>query len=609
MSDYRYRNFDTVKYYIDKMGRLMPRKRKRGPNKFKPTPPKGPPIWQDVGSAKDISKPAPVKPRKPRKQTTSAILRYSPRQLILSNRQRGRKPKMSTIVNEIKNARRVSTPLVCVRTADPAGTMAAIKADKFIYPPAGKDAGLAPILVWDIARGLLADDREGDAAKPGEKAHKKVLKDQDQSLTNNLTEMLIMLQRAPTGTIVFIQNAHRYMDNPSVTQALWNLRDPFKSDMRMVVMLCPSISLPAELQQDILMIEEPLPSAKELKEIAVKLHQEVEIKEPTPETLERIVDATLGLAAFPAEQAMAVSLEPTGIDIPKLWERKIEIINSSPGLSVWRGKEKFADIGGCDNIKDFLSSVIAGIDSPRGIILLDEVEKAIGTGLDTSGVSQGMLGQLLTWMEDNYATGCIFIGPPGAAKSAIAKAAGNEAGIPTIALDLGGMKASLVGESEARLRNGLRVIDSVTQKRALFLATCNSIAILPPELRRRFKFGTFAFGLPTKSERAKIWALYIGKYKLEPKQPIPSDIGWTGAEIKQACELAYKLNRKLVDCAAFIVPVSVSAGEQIEKLCKDADGKFVSAGEPGLFRYVKEEAASAVASVSRKVRFADPNAN
>jgi hypothetical protein len=52
-----------------------------------------------------------------------------------------------------------------------------------------------------------------------------------------------------------------------------------------------------------------------------------------------------------------------------------------------------------------------------------EIEKALAGsgGSDTSGVSQGMLGALLTFMQDEGATGCIFIGPPGAAKSAPSK--------------------------------------------------------------------------------------------------------------------------------------------------------------------------------------------
>ena len=45
----------------------------------------------------------------------------------------------------------------------------------------------------------------------------------------------------------------------------------------------------------------------------------------------------------------------------------------------------------------------------------------------------------LSWMQDEEAEGLIFVGPPGTAKSATAKAAGNSIGIPTIAFDFGAM--------------------------------------------------------------------------------------------------------------------------------------------------------------------------
>ena len=217
-----------------------------------------------------------------------------------------------------------------------------------------------------------------------------------------------------------------------------------------------------------------------------------------------------------------------------------------------------------------------------GVIFLDEIEKGIGTGQDTSGVSQGLLQQLLTYMNDNDATGLLLIGPPGTSKSLFAKATGNEGGVPTIALDLGGMKGSLVGESEQALRTALKVCDAVTQKRALFLGTCNSIGALPPELRRRFNLGVMFCDLPDSKERKAIWDLYLKKYAL-PTQPIPTDDGWTGAEIKQAAWLAWDLKLSLVEAAEYIVPVARSASEQISRLRDSADGRYISASYPGVF--------------------------
>ena len=60
---------------------------------------------------------------------------------------------------------------------------------------------------------------------------------------------------------------------------------------------------------------------------------------------------SIGLAAFPAEQALAMSLVKRELDTEDLWERKRQIIEQTPGLSVWRGGETFEDIGGVENVK------------------------------------------------------------------------------------------------------------------------------------------------------------------------------------------------------------------------------------------------------------------
>lgn len=485
---------------------------------------------------------------------------------------------MSRIPKLVRAARRVSTPLLAIRTADPAATIESIKI--------GFNGGAPPMLQWDVCRGISGVNDIG-----AEWLRQSRI---EPDSTSNPADAIKAALDFPDKAILFFMNAQAFIEDASVSQGIWNLRDEYKRNRRTLVLLCPAITLPAALTQDVLVIDEPLPDDKQLLDIALGTYTAAGLEKPDEPTLTKIVDATLGLAAFPAEQSMAMCLGKDGMDLPDLWERKRSLIEQTPGLSVWRGGEKFSDIGGCDNIKGFLRDILAGNAPPRAICFLDEIEKAIGTGQDTSGVSQNLLGTLLSWMQDNDATGVIMIGPPGAAKSAIAKAAGNEAGIPTIAVDMGGMKASLVGESEQRFRQALKVVDAVSQKRALFLATCNSIAILPPELRRRFTFGTFFFDLPSREERAAIWSIYLKKFEVT-KQPLPADEGWTGAEIRQCCSLAWRLRRPLVECAKFIVPVSRSAADQIEKLRNDASGRFISAAVEGYYEYKKKIATAGAA--------------
>jgi SpoVK/Ycf46/Vps4 family AAA+-type ATPase len=206
-----------------------------------------------------------------------------------------------------------------------------------------------------------------------------------------------------------------------------------------------------------------------------------------------------------------------------------------------------------------------------------------GSGTDSSGVSQSILGYLLSYMQDNNATGSILIGPGGSGKSTFAKAVGSEAEIPTIQLDLGGIKGSLVGESEGRMRAALAVITAVSASRPLFMATCNSIGTLPPELRRRFSLGTLFFDLPTEDERAKIWPMYLKKFDLDRKQKLPATEGWTGAEIRACADLADRRSCSLAEAARFIVPISVSASEVINRLRTESSGRYMSATSPGIY--------------------------
>src|SRR5256885_15006009 len=91
------------------------------------------------------------------------------------------------------------------------------------------------------------------------------------------------------------------------------------------------------------------------------------------------------------------------------------------------------------------------------------------------------------------------------------------------------------------------IIDAVSQGRSLWIATCNSITSLPPELRRRFTLGTFFFDLPSAEERRAIWNIYVNRWRLTGE--LPDDEGWTGAEIKECCRKAWRLTLSLRESA------------------------------------------------------------
>lgn len=478
----------------------------------------------------------------------------------------------------LKAARCSGTPLLAIRTADPASALAQLRVCT---------AESTAVLVWDIVDGVRGANQGGvqlSAECFGE-----------QTAIGPVNVLSASGKFGIRDAILVLSNAHRIWDQADVLQAIWNLRDVFKAGGQSLILLStPGSVLPPELQADVMVVDEPLPSAAELGELVRRLFEEANLPAPPDATVEACVDALIGLAAFPAEQVLALALSRNGVDLERLWERKRQAIEQTPGLSIWRGGETFDDIGGCDTIKNFLKAVLNGREAPRVVVFVDEIEKAFaGTGTDLSGVKTEMTGTMLSWMQDSNADGIVLIGPPGAAKSAVAKAAGSTAGIPTVAFDLTAMQSGIIGGSGERLRAALQVIDAISQGRSLWIATCNSIGTLPPELRRRFTLGTFFFDLPSAEERQAVWTIYRDKWSLDGQ--LPRDEGWTGAEIKECCRKAWRLNLTLQESAQYIVPVARSAADQIENLRKQASGRFLSASRPGVYEYGRELPAAGVA--------------
>jgi hypothetical protein len=98
------------------------------------------------------------------------------------------------------------------------------------------------------------------------------------------------------------------------------LRDVFKTNGRTLTLLTtPGAVLPDELTQDVLVLDEPLPAAEDLTRILEATMAAAECGTQA-DASGKAVDS-LGLAAFPAEQVLAMSRKK-GLDLEQLWERK-----------------------------------------------------------------------------------------------------------------------------------------------------------------------------------------------------------------------------------------------------------------------------------------------
>ena len=163
----------------------------------------------------------------------------------------------------------------------------------------------------------------------------------------------------------------------------------------------------------------------------------------------------------------------------------------------------------------------------------------------------------------------LLLGPPGSGKSAFCKALGAETGRPTLILDVGALLGSLVGQSEANIRQALRLVDAMSpcvvmidevekalagvarvaqadsgvsarmfgtllswlndhESDAFVVCTANDVSKLPPEFARAERFdGTFFLDLPGPAEKEAIWRMYLERFGLDPDQRRPRDRDWT----------------------------------------------------------------------------------
>jgi hypothetical protein len=481
------------------------------------------------------------------------------------------------IATELKRLRNVGVPLVAIGTADQGHTIDQIRAEL---------NGKSPLILWDVIRGYQGLNELGVAQvdkllasiSPEEPALAQ------QSLTN-FTQALIEAIKFSERTCIIALNGHAFYTEAPAIQAILNLRDPFKGSKRTLVLIGPDFRLPSELSQDVLVIQEALPTADEIKAALSKIYDENGIKAD----VDMCAEALRGLSAFSVEQAGALAITPDQtVSIAELWERKRAMLPK--GLAMEQPLNE--TIGGNEAWIEFSDALFSGPEKPNVIIFIDEVDKVLNSAMagDTSGTSQDAAQELLTIIEDHHFPGSLFLGPPGGGKTFTARATAAKNKVPFLRADLGAAKGSLVGESERRIREITRAILAIAgDGRAYFVATCNKLDVLAPEMRRRLSsFGLWFFDMLNSEERAEVGILNARKYPTlnveDTARFFAKQEGWSGANIRDCCRLAHALSMTLEKASRFVIPAATQDPQGLERLRATANGRFLSASKAGFYK-------------------------
>ncbi len=399
---------------------------------------------------------------------------------------------------------------------------------------------------------------------------------------------------AASPAIFLLRDFHRFLEDISVSRKLRNLSRRLKSQPKNIVIVSPQVNIPSDLGEVLTVIEFPLPAPAEIKNEVERLLGATG-KSLGGKVLDELVRSCQGLSMDRIRRVLARAIATHGElrpeDVELVLEEKRQSIRQTQILEFYPTTEKISDIGGLDNLKDWLLR--------RGGAFS---ERARQYGLP-------------------YPRGLLLVGIQGTGKSLTAKAIAHHWHLPLLRLDVGRLFGGLVGESESRTRQMIQLAEALapcvlwideidkafsgmdgkgdagTSNRVFgtfitwlaektspvfVVATANNIQALPPEMLRKGRFDEIFFvGLPETEERRAIFAVHLSR--LRPHNLNSYDLDrlayetpdFSGAEIEQtlieAMHIGFSQNRDftvddILEAASQIVPLARTASEQIQFL-------------------------------------------
>ena len=207
---------------------------------------------------------------------------------------------MNALLDQLKAARNVSTPLLSISTPDQPALME-------VLVEGFKDE--APIIRWDRARGFVHMNEKGTASLNAMMEATKATEDPVDvknldvvsAPPDSAMRLAVFL---PEETIVVTFGMNRYLnenDAGPLVQAISNLRDLFMNDGRTLLLLDADFDLPSEIRHDVIPLDDPLPTNDQYGEMIKTLYKDEEtLGTPSDDLVNNAVRSVRGLSAFEA---------------------------------------------------------------------------------------------------------------------------------------------------------------------------------------------------------------------------------------------------------------------------------------------------------------------
>lgn len=338
-----------------------------------------------------------------------------------------------------------------------------------------------------------------------------------------------------------------------------------------IFLICSKLDIPIELENYTTVFDLPLPTFDDIVKIITEYCEKQGIK-ISEDVLNNFARSLKGLNEFQIIKILNLAYQDGGYinesDRELILKEKEQLIKKSNLLEIMPLKESIENIGGLDNLKEWLNSKAK---------ILSNLDKAIKFGVD---IPKGVL----------------IVGMPGCGKSLAAKATANLFKVPLVRLDIGRLLGKYVGESEHNMQKALKLSEAISpcvlwideiekvfsgignnmgnetttrlfgnfltwlqekENTVFIVATANDIN-MPPEFLRKGRFDEIFFvDLPNEDERRNIFKIHLNK-RIDLNKNRDIDInfllkktkGYNGADIesvvKESIEKAFINNQKSI---------------------------------------------------------------
>lgn len=433
-------------------------------------------------------------------------------------------------------------------------------------------------------------------------------------MQNPLEVLAYILNSKKSGekNIFVLDDINNHIDRDEVKLMFRKIAEATNNNTHAII-LSSIYRLPAELEKYITVLQIPLPKRNELGEVLdiVAKQSKVELK---TNLRNRLIDAALGMTSMEADLAYCLASVKDGFDDKSPFtvsSEKEQIIRKSGILDYFPKNESLKDVGGMENLKEWLKKRQLAYD-----------KEARDWGLKEP-------------------KGLLLLGVPGCGKSLIAKSIASSWNMPLLRLDVGKVFQGIVGSSEDNIRKAIATAEAVApcvlwideiekglsgvqssgatdggvtsrifstiltwmqEKTApvFVVATANNINQLPPELLRKGRFDEIFFvDLLSQKEKENIFSIHLQKNR-QNVSSFALDIlaqkaeGFNGAEIeecvKEAMFTAYVESQEsniapklqmihILDAIKNTVPLSKTMEKQITDLRKFAVSRAKNASK------------------------------